>query len=1001
MAGRPRFSLLRPSDLLSVEFELVNLEVAPDGSRLMRVDPAVDTLIIVHFPPQGLAEATFAVQPPSPPVRTVLSGPSRLVFRVDADELPLTTAALLNWAGWEPVLAPTALPRSTLPSPSIPGPALATEEQTSVEFPWRLALSPDATSRWRTDTAATASPYEQLWSAVLRPAGPQRPGVAMPPADVRALGAFAGPVTFGQVPFDTSLTIEDRRQIVQLSANFHLPVPGGEFTPEPVAARRLELTTLGANAELEGRWDYPPPPEQELPGFDPIGLRQYQHTGALGRDHFVRTVKIGCLCGTGHQAVVVKTIQRLPAGIQVVASPPDGAQFTGTGYLIETYDVIIQQPRLGYQPLAAAFAHQGRELPLTSIVLTTTTARVLGPPDDDPSGLHPYWLLNPDGTKLMFHAVGTDIANGTVHFVLPLMFVPYEALGAQDTIRFRFDNPPAAVTDAHRIDLAGQPLTVAPPGARAGSTVLTTSSITYDIEQPPGQGNPHPEHAMNPAEAPPTYPPRFLMRVAGLSASSPAVDDLLGGSKPVDLALDQKYLEVGFDGDQNRAQTFVGFVNDLPLALPTQRGGGLASPDTTAKALSRTLGPVAAPEKLQEGTVDLSAFANTKLLGTIKLEELLPLPLPDGRSAMTFDATAAGVPPTQAQLDDPRFVVNPPRLTTRRQPDGVAAPDLVETRFLWKPPLRSVAVFPLLTLELDGADLLLDATTRLVRGGPASTVVFGRLRHVKLTFANALSAGIESLTFRAEAGRKVEFGASDVQITFEGPLAFVNTLQSILPADGFNDPPYVTADAQGVVAGYSLGVPSVVVGIFSIQNIAVNAALSIPFTDRPAGVRFGICERHKPFLVTVSLFGGGGFFAVGVSADGLESVEVALEFGGNISLNLGVASGGVYVMAGIYFGMKGKSIELTGYLRCGGYLSVLGLISISLEFYLAFTYRKKDPGGSEVWGQASLTVSVKVAIFSTSVTLSVERRFAGSDGDPSFADTVTLSEWARYLQAFA
>ena len=1001
MAGGLRFSLLRPSDLLSLEFELVNLEVAPDGSRLMRVDPAADALIIVHFPPQGLAEAAFTGQPTAAPVRTVLSGASRLVFRVDADKLPLTAESLLDWAGWEPVLAPTALPRGTLPSPDIPGPALATEEQTSVEFPWRLTLSPDATSRWRTDTAATTSPYQQLWSAVLHPAGPQRPGVPMPPADVRALGAFRGPGAFGPVPFDTSLTAESRRQIVQLSANFHLPVPGGEFTPEPVAARRLELTALGANAELEGRWDYPlvPPEQQEpLPGFDPIGLRQYQHTGALGRDHFVRTVKIGWLCGTGHQAVVVTTVQRLPAGIQVVASPPDGAQFTGTGYLINTTDIIVQQPRLDYPPLAAAFAHQGRELPLTSIVLTTTTARVLAPPEPDP-WKRPTWLLNPDGTKLMFHAVGTDIAGGTVHFALPLMFVPYEALGAQDTIRFVFDNPPAAVTDAHQIDLAGQPLTVAPPGDRAGSTVLTTASITYDIEQPPGQGNPHPEHAMNPAGAPPTYVPRFLIRVAGFSASSPAVDDLLGGSKPVDLVLDPMYLAAGFDAGQNRAQTFVGFVNDLPLALPSQRGGGLASPNATAKALSRALGPVAAPDKLQQGTVDLSAFAETRLLGTIKLTDLLPgppdLPLPP------FDAMAAGVAPTQAQLDDPQFVVNPPRLTTRRQPDGVAAPDLVETRFLWKPPLRSVKVFPLLKLDLGGADLLLDATTRLVRGGPASTVVFGRLRHVKLTFANALSAGIESLTFRAEAGRKVEFGASAVQITFEGPLAFVNTLQSILPADGFDDPPYVTADAQGVVAGYTLGVPSVAAGIFSIQNIAVSAALSIPFTDRPAGMRFAICERHKPFLVTVSLFGGGGFFAVGVSADGLESVEASLEFGGSISLNLGVASGGVYVMAGIYFGMKGKSIELTGYLRCGGYLSVLGLISVSLEFYLAFTYRKKDPGGSEVWGQADLTVNVKVAFFSTSVTLSVERRFAGSDGDPSFADTVTPSEWARYLQAFA
>ena len=228
----------------------------------------------------------------------------------------------------------------------------------------------------------------------------------------------------------------------------------------------------------------------------------------------------------------------------------------------------------------------------------------------------------------------------------------------------------------------------------------------------------------------------------------------------------------------------------------------------------------------------------------------------------------------------------------------------------------------------------------------------------------------------------------------------MNALQSILPDDGFDDPPSLTVDAQGVVAGYTLGVPSVGVGIFSIQNIGLSAALSIPFTDRPAGVRFAISERHKPFLVTVSLFGGGGFFAVGVSTKGLEEVEASLEFGGNISLNLGVASGGVSVMAGIYFGMKATSVELTGYLRCGGYLDVLGLISISLEFYLAFTYRDKGVG-SEVWGQASLTVKVKIAFFSTSVTLSVERRFAGSDGDPSFSESVSPPAWAGYLQAFA
>ena len=89
-------------------------------------------------------------------------------------------------------------------------------------------------------------------------------------------------------------------------------------------------------------------------------------------------------------------------------------------------------------------------------------------------------------------------------------------------------------------------------------------------------------------------------------------------------------------------------------------------------------------------------------------------------------------------------------------------------------------------------------------------------------------------------------------------------------------------------------------------------------------------------------------------------------------------------MAGVYFKMSTtKGTELTGYFRCGGYLSVLGLISISLEFYLAFTYRDKGGGRNEIWGQASVTVSVKVLCFSASVKLSIEKRFAGPAGDPT------------------
>ena len=118
-------------------------------------------------------------------------------------------------------------------------------------------------------------------------------------------------------------------------------------------------------------------------------------------------------------------------------------------------------------------------------------------------------------------------------------------------------------------------------------------------------------------------------------------------------------------------------------------------------------------------------------------------------------------------------------------------------------------------------------------------------------------------------------------------------------------------------------------------------------------------------------------------------------------MNLGVASGGVSVMAGVYFGMTGQTTTLTGYLRVNGYLSVLGLISLSVEFYLAFTYRDKGGGRSEIWGQATVTVSVKVAFISKSVSLSIERRFAGAAGDPTFEQLVEPDDWEHYCLAFA
>jgi hypothetical protein len=156
------------------------------------------------------------------------------------------------------------------------------------------------------------------------------------------------------------------------------------------------------------------------------------------------------------------------------------------------------------------------------------------------------------------------------------------------------------------------------------------------------------------------------------------------------------------------------------------------------------------------------------------------------------------------------------------------------------------------------------------------------------------------------------------------------------------------------------------------------------------------CERENPFTLTVAIFGGGGFLGLIATPKGI-AVEAALEFGGSLALNLGVASGSVYAMAGIYYSNAGDEVTLAAYFRLGGAVEVLGLICISVEFYMELVYQT----GGTLYGDASVKVKVEVMFFSKTVTLHTSKTFAGSPGDPSIKETLTLNEWQSYRAAFA
>jgi hypothetical protein len=60
---------------------------------------------------------------------------------------------------------------------------------------------------------------------------------------------------------------------------------------------------------------------------------------------------------------------------------------------------------------------------------------------------------------------------------------------------------------------------------------------------------------------------------------------------------------------------------------------------------------------------------------------------------------------------------------------------------------------------------------------------------------------------------------------------------------------------------------------------------------------------------------------------------------------------------------------------------------------------------NKVSGTASLEIEIDIAFFSESVTVTCQRQFAGSNGDPGFLDVMKADgnnrPWNDYLAAFA
>ncbi len=977
---------VRPADLLVLLCRFKNLRLQTGGEetpRLLRVGNAVGKMV-VYFPPQSLAEETpleSEVNLPSyrAPIRVRLAGLSRLAFSTTHNKLPLDRTTLLGWVHepgqalstlWTPLITATARqPREG----GEPGPA--GDDETSIEAPYGLFVSGNQHSVWYGEhAAAMQGGRNALWHVNLRSA--LRGDPVLKAFDYRATN-----------PFELPLLASERQAIV------------GNCISKGFDAQRFMLSPLGAWMNVEGTWD--------------AGLENWCNLSTMGRDHYVKTVKRGILLPFGHRAVFVTISER--KFLDKAGGAKEARLQKRMFILVREPEIAFSQPGDDVPAAEESLAFHARQLPLRTVRLLTFKSMDLAAPSASRLSSSPlcppesaFWPMVDTGAGLrdfQFLVLAQDRAGHTLEWMMPMAFVRARRMGADDTpaeidvqsyadfltaathhsggakLLHTADDSADPLFDASPPDsryvsqLHGQSLSLVPASGSGAdlSANVATLAFRVAIEHRPDDVDPY--RLVNPL-------------LADVQLTIPVLRQLGQITAPRRATYAKAYLRAGYS-PANRGEMYLRFVRSVDLTFGgnnrPDKVGGVVAPGMAIGGLSRLIGPVGVKTEagstavsdnhlatLAGGSFDpMQYFAdalNAKLLGGVTLQEIL------GPVSFSAAALSGGKAPV-------------PAWTSVREGNSTCYQLDWCTSALTSNSIFQITVSPTLTLRVKA---------RVSDAGKAESTVSGKLTGFKLVLAGVIAIDFASFEFTVPAGGKPLVHVEVPGIEFQGALKFIHALCGVLGLNHFSDPPYLDVRSDGLLCGYTLRIPCVAVGAFALQNLALDASIGLPFTGAPAHARLAVSQRHDPFLITVSLFAGGGFLAMEAGSDDTRMVEGCLEFGGNFALNLGVASGGVYVMAGIYFRIESSACKLSGYVRAGGALEVLGLITVSVEFYLELHY--EDP---LVWGQASMTVEVEVLFFSTSVTLTVRREFAGGSRDLPFDEMISLPEWDHYLAAFA
>lgn len=827
-------------------------------------------------------------------------------------------------------------------------------------------------------------------------------------------------------PFRASLDSRDRNHIVHETSNFE--VPG--FKPSPVKVKQFMLSALGSFLDLHGLFYSPGETTHKV-----LNLLEWEHKATMGRDNYVKVVYAGYLYPFGHQAAVIKITER------------KFDSDTKAAINRQRMYVVVTEPEKRYgrnDPEGKFIA-----FPFIGVDILTRTTPDLDIPQNIIKGGSYNFMINASGRPFLFGLRMYD-KEGREHYVeAPLIFL-------EPLIACKADLIPEIskfYSGAPTPDAPEKPVLLLPGQRRvnnvdfgmnrvnyaedlvSGDAAITTSNISFC-------SRPYPAKADNAI--------KFHPAIRYASVVLDSVVTMTGNSKSVKFYMRD---------DNNKGQVF-GTIDpvNLDFSAGSDKSGGFILPNASLTAVSKFMGPVAGSVSDAENMVfnpaaffaDNGSLAGAKLFGTIKLAELLASnvhldsdysPVIKAISGISNDisylsdsikvavlAGEKGDSSAQAKIASLRGELAAKEALLKQTLESCAmripqlksyeTPSAYVTEYRWNPRFdkKNKTLFGgMLEFIVANTDSAMEVvSSRVVSKNPGVNPRFvsdAVIRGFAIEVVKLIKVRFDKLEFisDSESGVKVNVSLRPKDpIVFTGAMSFVNKLQTLIPPGGFTGNNVITrVNSSGAEIGYELAVPAVEVGVFALSNVLLGVKLALPFDGSPMTMQFNFSRRDNPFMLTISCFGGGGYLQLVTYMSGLKSVEGAFEFGGAFSLNVGVASGGVKVMGGIYYQMIKEAddvkADVAGYMRINGNLSVLGMIRVSLEFYLALEAHYSDANDKveRIRGTATLKVKVEILFFSKTVGITVSREFKGADADPSFKDTFLPQDWEDYALAFA